>query len=150
MIAGIGCNMWVVRHDVDVDGTAPFKARRFVAGSVRGCAGADRIDDVVLLTSELVTNALDHGAAPVTLDIYCDEGSLSIEVHDAGNRQPEVDGLACPTADRGRGLGVVAALADEWGVTRESTGKTVWFRFNAHVVGERQAPAEAARANPGD
>lgn len=73
----------------------------------------------------------------VTLDIYGDENALSIEVHDAENRQPEIRGLACGTADRGRGLAIVAALADEWGVTRDSTGKTV--RFNATpCAGERR------------
>lgn len=115
--------MWLVRHRVDVNTAASSKARRFVSGSMRRWSGSDRIEDVLLLTSELVTNAVDYGTAPVTLDICYDDAALRIEVHDAGNQLPQVGPAANQTADGVRGLAIVAALADEWGGDARSFGQ---------------------------
>ena len=91
-------------------------------------------DAAVLLTSELVANAVLHGAAPVTLLVHTDgRGQVRVEVTDADPRLP-----CAPVPDTtemgesGRGLQFVAALATAWGSAAgpDGTGKTTWFELN--------------------
>jgi len=85
--------------------------------------------DAQLLTSELVTNAIRHGAGIVTVAIECDETSVAVAVGDSGPEMP----LAPPvdvSAESGRGLRLVQAIAVSWGVKRTADqGKVVWFRI---------------------
>jgi anti-sigma regulatory factor (Ser/Thr protein kinase) len=84
-------------------------------------------DDIVLILDELVTNALVHGRPPVEVAVRLD-GALFIEVSDGGEAQPRIT----TTADEhGRGLRIVATLADAFGVTAHEHGKTVWARAAA-------------------
>jgi serine/threonine-protein kinase RsbW len=91
-----------------------------------------RSDDVLLCVSELATNALLHGVPPgrcfqLGLTLATD-GVLRVEMHDSGPgeiRLPDAD----PEAERGRGLLLVAALADDWGVRERDPGKVVWCEF---------------------
>ena len=81
----------------------------------------------VLLTSELVTNAVAHEASKtVTLAITCSCGQLRVEVHDTSSSWP-VLADAPADAEAGRGLMLVATLSDEWGVYRTPAGKAVYF-----------------------
>lgn len=83
--------------------------------------------------SELATNAVVHGTAPghgflVRLDSD-DDDVVRLEVHDSFRNQPVVREAAA-TDISGRGLTLVAALSDGWGVEdRPSTGKIVWSCF---------------------
>ncbi|WP_079064124.1 ATP-binding protein [Streptomyces sp. NRRL F-4489] len=81
----------------------------------------------VLLTSELVTNALLHteGGAVVTARVT---DRLRVEVRDFAARRPEP---RAPSAagTSGRGLMLVRALADDWGIRPEGNGKCVWFEL---------------------
>ena len=81
----------------------------------------------VLLTSELVTNAIRHEEGEtVTLVITSACGQLRVEVHDTSHSVPiPVDGPA--DAETGRGLMLVASLSKEWGFFRTPTGKAVYF-----------------------
>jgi anti-sigma regulatory factor (Ser/Thr protein kinase) len=81
----------------------------------------------VLLTSELVTNAIQHQAgATITLTITCVCDQLRVAVHDTSDRVPvPVD--APPDAEAGRGLILVASLSTEWGFNRTDAGKVVYF-----------------------
>jgi anti-sigma regulatory factor (Ser/Thr protein kinase) len=87
--------------------------------------------DGVLVVSELVTNAVQHGSGPVHVRIV-DGASVRIEVTDARPverleaRDPD------PDDPRGRGLFLVEALADAWGVAdAPNGGKVVWAEFGA-------------------
>lgn len=81
----------------------------------------------VLLTSELVTNAVAHEASKtVTLAITCSCGQLRVDVHDTSSSWP-VLADAPADAEAGRGLMLVASLSAEWGVYRTPAGKAVYF-----------------------
>ncbi|GAA2134146.1 ATP-binding protein [Streptomyces synnematoformans] len=104
------------------------KARDFVAAAV--CAG-DRADDIRVCVSELATNARRHTPAGhrFLVRVLAQEHLVHVEVHDAGGGEPRVCTPA-DTDDRGRGLLLVAALADDWGTAdRDGPGKVVWAAF---------------------
>jgi anti-sigma regulatory factor (Ser/Thr protein kinase) len=81
----------------------------------------------VLLTSELVTNAIRHEKGDtITLVITCAYGQLHVDVHDTSRTLPvPMDGS--PDAEAGRGLVIVASLCSSWGHYRTPTGKAVYF-----------------------
>ena len=112
------------------DTAAPSRARRFVAEALLDWQVPDRIDDALLLASELVTNAVEHGSPPATLQIAYREPELLIEVHDASGRLPVLGRLDDPVAERGRGVAIVDAIADSWGVVDiPNDGKAVWCKL---------------------
>ena len=81
----------------------------------------------VLLTSELVTNAIRHETGEtVTLAIDCCNGQLRVDVHDSAGAIPVMLDTPCD-AETGRGLVLVATLSDEWGFYRTPVGKAVYF-----------------------
>jgi anti-sigma regulatory factor (Ser/Thr protein kinase) len=81
----------------------------------------------ILLTSELVTNAIRHEPGhTVVLAITCSCGELRVDVHDTSRSMPVlVDAPA--DAETGRGLMLVATLSAQWGVYRTPAGKAVYF-----------------------
>lgn len=92
-------------------------------------------DIVVLLTSELVTNAVIHGGphaagAELGLEVTLTAGGVRVEVSDGGAGVPAVDGTGRDGLS-GRGLLMVQALARQWGVRPELAGKSVWFEVDA-------------------
>ncbi|MFW6691934.1 ATP-binding protein [Streptomyces sp. MAR4 CNX-425] len=104
------------------------RARDFVAAAVRA---GDRADDIRVCVSELVTNALRHTPAGrlLLVRVVAQEHLVHIEVHDAGSGEPHLCAPA-DTDDHGRGLLLVAALADDWGTAdRDGPGKCVWAAF---------------------
>lgn len=82
--------------------------------------------DAQLLLSELLTNALRHSDAPVTVRLQQQEGALRVEVTDANQRLPLLRHAATDEPG-GRGMWLVDALSDQWGVDEHDAGKTVWF-----------------------
>ncbi|MFE7774696.1 ATP-binding protein [Streptomyces sp. NPDC057445] len=107
-------------------------AREFADRALADWRVTRRADDVLLCVSELATNALLHGVPPgrgFRLHLRLDE-VLRVEVHDSGDgevRAPEPVGDA--DAESGRGLLLVAAVADKWGVGERNPGKVVWCEF---------------------
>lgn len=106
-------------------------ARRLTARALPfwGLADWPRGDDVSLCVSELATNALLHGVPPgrgFLLRIRRDHDVLRVEVHDSGGGTPQVSEDA---DEGGRGLLLVAALSDKWGVEEREPGKVVWCEF---------------------
>lgn len=89
----------------------------------------DSVADVVLVASELVGNAVVHAAQRQDLDVTWEyeNGWVVVRVRDGSDQQPRPRNAA-PDAGNGRGLAIVAAVADEWGVHRLARGKQVWAR----------------------
>ncbi|NBE50607.1 ATP-binding protein [Streptomyces boluensis] len=110
------------------------QARQFADRALKGWGRTGRAEDVRLCVSELTTNAVVHGTTRghgFLLRIDFDDEVVGVEVHDSRRQQPQVrDALATDLA--GRGLVLVAALADEWGIEdRRPIGKIVWSCFKA-------------------
>jgi anti-sigma regulatory factor (Ser/Thr protein kinase) len=110
------------------------RARHFVARTLAAwqvLTGA--AETAVLLTSELVTNALRYSQGLVNVHVDVDEQTqtVRISVHDADPRMPQL--LAVPAeAENGRGLWLVDALAKRWGTEQlPGDGKQVWFELAA-------------------
>ncbi|MFE2475122.1 ATP-binding protein [Streptomyces sp. NPDC059389] len=109
------------------------------------------VDDVLLLVSEAVTNAVRHGGGPTELVLRLgpDEpdaalrraGHLRIEVSDAGRTLPRIRTRAVPGLPGGYGLRAMELLARRWGVTAREGGKTVWFEVAAPAPVPAGAPA---------
>ncbi|MFP3990862.1 ATP-binding protein [Streptomyces sp. E11-3] len=112
-------------------------AREFVADTVTQWGCHERLDDVRLCTSELVTNALLHGtsaAEVILVRIELHDTQLLVEVHDKGDGTPKQRN-AQSTCDDGRGLVLVSAIADDWGSSaRQGPGKRVWASFQVPAV----------------
>jgi anti-sigma regulatory factor (Ser/Thr protein kinase) len=86
------------------------------------------VEITLLLTSEVVTNAVSHGQGDVRMSLECDDRRLQVEVEDEGPGQPSPPGLNV-MADSGRGLMLLEALATDWGTVPadDGVGKRVWF-----------------------
>ena len=104
-------------------------ARRFVAAALRrwGCS-EDFIELVLLLTSELVTNAYRHAGTDTRVSVRLDDDCARVEVRDVGRGEPELRPLDTDRTD-GRGLQIVDALADRWGYHSDAGGTAVWFEL---------------------
>ncbi|MET8409079.1 ATP-binding protein [Streptomyces sp. NPDC005195] len=99
-------------------------------------AGADRraaAEDVLLVVSELVTNACLHAEGPEELRISCDNKVLRVEVSDRGTGQPAPRTPHRAGRPGGHGMFIVQRLCLDWGVVRapDVVGKTVWAELGA-------------------
>lgn len=104
------------------------RARRFVADTLER-SGRQATDEVMLVTSELVSNAVRHGRDPVELHLQLDaDDRLHLEVVDAGGVAPQAPAaMPAVEAEGGRGLPLVAALSESWGSAVDARGHTaVW------------------------
>jgi anti-sigma regulatory factor (Ser/Thr protein kinase) len=106
---------------------AAAEARRQVRAAIRTWDVPVDPDVAILLTSELVTNAIRHEVGgTVTLAITCSCDRLRVDVHDTSRFLPVLED-ASAEAETGRGLMLVATLSAEWGSYHTRTGKTVYF-----------------------
>lgn len=114
---------WTLPHSA----TAPLLARQLVREHCAGYA-ADTLDWALVLTNELVTNAIEHGAGEPVVRLRVDPHLLRVEVHDESS--DDVRSLPQDVAaDRGRGLAIVEAVASAWGSAPTNHGKTIWFEL---------------------
>jgi anti-sigma regulatory factor (Ser/Thr protein kinase) len=146
----------VSQHQCRIPLMADLAAAAGARAVIEDCIRAWRVpvdaDVAVLLTSELVTNAVTHGAPTagtfVLLAIACDAAALRVDVHDGSGDLPVLDaGLideAPAEAETGRGLLLVTSLSAEWGFYRTSMGKAVYFTLEL----QRDVPQTAL--NPAD
>ncbi|MCX0246387.1 MULTISPECIES: SpoIIE family protein phosphatase [Streptomyces] len=121
-------------------------ARAFVRDTLQGWGYTDVVDDAVVLTSELVTNAVIH--AGTAADVLClrTEDGVRVEIADHYPEreiplQPAALDLGGLDSENGRGLLLCAALASRWGVEYSPTRKHVWFQLDLpdRPVGVRSA-----------
>ncbi len=120
---------------VDVELPAEARSAAAARAALRGLIDADNgrvpydqqaLDRVLLLTSELVTNAILHARTPLRLTASVDAGQVTVRVYDT-LRTPPRRRTYRSDAGTGRGMHLVEALADRWGVEETSAGKCVWF-----------------------
>jgi len=120
--------------------TAAAAARRFVRDTLQSWLVSDvaadgygLVDDAVLLTSELVTNAVVHAGTTVEVTCRLADGGVEVVVSDGHPARlvPEPPENEHIPAERtsGRGLLLPAALASAWGVSYGQAAKAVWFRI---------------------
>jgi anti-sigma regulatory factor (Ser/Thr protein kinase) len=114
------------------DARAPALARTFLRAAACETHHARVVDDAELLVSELVTNAVLHGAPPITMRVECDgSNGLRVSVTDR-SADPARVREADPADESGRGMRLVDVISDDWGVEpRTGAGKDVWFRLRS-------------------
>jgi serine phosphatase RsbU (regulator of sigma subunit)/PAS domain-containing protein/anti-sigma regulatory factor (Ser/Thr protein kinase) len=125
-----------VRRTLPLDPASAATARRFVCDVLSQWDHAALADPATLMTSELVTNSVLHTSGELELGIYLDVDRLRVEVVDRSERLPA---LQTPDADApgGRGLLIIEALADRWGVDGRGDGKAVWFEMMLQPLARR-------------
>ncbi|MFD5514081.1 ATP-binding protein [Streptomyces sp. NPDC127051] len=127
------------------DLAAVAAVRVFVLETLRCWGLESRVDDVCVSASELASNAVLHtppGRIPMRVRLSLSGGIIRLEVHDRCASLPQsVEALG--DDESGRGLLVVDALSDKWGVdlARYSVGKSVWAEFSL---------SEGLAATPGE
>jgi len=117
------------------DARSAAAGRRFVQGAVTDWLGPSAdgqlMEDLLVVTSELLTNAVIHGVGPIELSVSTLAEGVEVSVSDSGGGNPRLrPGPA--SEEGGRGLMLVAALVDDWGVSRDPARPgttTVWVRL---------------------
>ncbi|MEV5933783.1 ATP-binding protein [Streptomyces sp. NPDC052079] len=139
-----------IRPDPAEVGRARRWARSRLAGSGIG-VDEPLAETLILLVSELVTNAVVHTGRPAVLRLSlpgaeaAEEAIVRVEVADRSDRAPVprcVDG----ESTGGRGLALVDGLADRWGWSAEGVGKRIWCELDRCAAESEAAPAPAGGA----
>jgi anti-sigma regulatory factor (Ser/Thr protein kinase) len=118
-----------VQQRIVPEASAVSETRDFVGRTLAGWAVPSPLSaDIVLLTSELVANAVLHGRPPIELRLRRTANHVIVEVFDAAPFLPRKL-RPSPDDERGRGLQLVAMLADRWGTRPTPNGKAVWCMF---------------------
>jgi len=128
---------------------SPGLARRFVQRQLSGWGLDGLVDDVCLVVTELVTNAVLHARSD--MEVVLEVGDrVRLEVQDRSPRIPAVRTSSTLTAT-GRGLRLVELLANHWGAAPAGTGKVVWCEFAIPAVtdGARSGRSGARSSDAG-
>ena len=107
-------------------------ARAFLTQLLHGWDVSDQvIEDASLLTTELMSNAVEHGTGVVHLEIAVHDGLLRVGVHDGAVELPVERDVPSSSLEGGRGIWLVQSIAHDWGSdsSGEEPGKTVWFEL---------------------
>lgn len=119
------------------------QARRWVGEACEEIGRGDLRENAELAMSEVVTNAILHGKAPVTVRLRGTRDHPRVEVRDASSDPPLIGNQAPDFVDElstfGRGLAIVASFSEAWGAERDGDGKLVWFVPAPHAL-EHPAP----------
>ncbi|MGH9018228.1 MAG: ATP-binding protein [Acidimicrobiales bacterium] len=131
--------------------TSALGARRFISDTVVDVPD-ETMETAALIASELATNCVRHATSSFELRVEQLPDCIRIEVEDDGDGQPVVRSPG-PHDTSGRGLQIVSALADDWGVVTKSggTGKTVWVTIalddpSTDGIGARRRPRDVSAA----
>jgi anti-sigma regulatory factor (Ser/Thr protein kinase) len=127
----------VASIDLPPERAAAARARRFVRSTCVGWAVADRaVEDIELLVSELVTNAVRHARSRANLKIERRDDVVRVTVSDESGAVPQLRDYG-PEAIAGRGVLIIDRVARDWGVDSLERGKRVWFEVEVEPAGER-------------
>ncbi|MFD5511016.1 ATP-binding protein [Streptomyces sp. NPDC059761] len=121
-----------VQLEVGPDPAEVGRARRWARSRLAGSGIGDDeplAETLILLISELVTNAVVHTGCPAVLRMLFGEPGVRVEVADASARGP-ARRQAAGDDTGGRGLELVDGLADRWGWQREGAGKRIWCEID--------------------
>ena len=115
----------VATWDLPADPAAVSHARTHIAEKLTAWGLTDAAPTTELIVSELVTNAIRHAQPPIQLRLIHHAGSLVCEVADGSSTSPHLR-RARTFDENGRGLFIVAQLAERWGTRHNHHGKTIW------------------------
>jgi serine phosphatase RsbU (regulator of sigma subunit)/anti-sigma regulatory factor (Ser/Thr protein kinase) len=142
----------VRRVRLPADSRTPAAARAVVRSVLAAARLDDLLNEALLLTTELTTNAVEHARTELDIEVVADDIGLTVTVSDfaAGtvdeltvgvrNDKSEINQVS----ERGRGLLLVDHFASRWGTTYLPSGKGVWFRLD-----RPGATAEQRATGPG-
>ncbi|WP_338697672.1 ATP-binding protein [Streptomyces sp. Q6] len=144
-----------VQLKVGADPAEVGRARRWARSRLAGSgieADEPLAETLILIVSELVTNAVVHTGRPAVLRMVLPgvqercPGTVRVEVADASTRPP-TPRHAEGDETNGRGLELVEGLADRWGWCAEDAGKTIWCEIDrsAATTGAGSGYADATR-----
>jgi anti-sigma regulatory factor (Ser/Thr protein kinase) len=120
------------------------RARSLVRDFLADIGDQEMCENVQLVVSELVTNAVLYATSPIRLVLRLDANVLRVEVHDGSRLLPRVKHNALE-AVTGRGLHIVGHYAERWGSDNEASGKSVWCEVRTEGEGTASC-LERARA----
>ncbi|MFF9195603.1 ATP-binding protein [Streptomyces sp. NPDC014779] len=136
-----------VQLEVGPDPAEVGRARRWARSRLAG-SGIEEdeplAETLVLLISELVTNAVVHTGCPAVLRMLFGGGGVRVEVADASDRPPRPRHAEGEDTN-GRGLELVDGLADRWGWQREGAGKSIWCEVDRAPAADAVAPVSPGR-----
>ncbi|MFF5857087.1 SpoIIE family protein phosphatase [Streptomyces sp. NPDC012751] len=115
----------VAHWELDKEPTVVSRARRYVDEQLSAWGLDEAAFTTELMVSELVTNAIRYGRPPIRLRLIHHDATLICEIYDASGSTPHMR-RARIFDEGGRGLLLVAQLAERWGTRHERIGKTVW------------------------
>ncbi len=122
-------------HHFEPQAASAAAARRFVRDTLLGWGADDIVDDALLLTNELVTNAVVHAGTDVKVSCALGPGYVQIGVTDnhVSRVLPATVSNSAPDKTSGRGLYLMMQISDSWGVEYDRKSKRVWFRLPVPV-----------------
>jgi anti-sigma regulatory factor (Ser/Thr protein kinase) len=124
-------------HDVELlltaGGGSASRARGFIEATLTGWGlPTETVDDAVLLTSELVGNAVRYCTGETTVRVMRRDDRIRVQVRDNEARAPVLHSELSLDAESGRGLQLVDVLAVSWGWQPIGPGKEVWFELSGN------------------
>ncbi|MFG3582008.1 SpoIIE family protein phosphatase [Micromonospora chersina] len=153
-----GSDEHIRRVRLPADRRTPAAARALVRSVLAEADLHELLNEALLLTTELTTNAVEHARTELDIEVEADQAGLTVTVTDfaSGPVDELLVGVRNTTSDitevaeRGRGLLLVDHFASRWGTTYLPTGKGVWFRLDRPGVGAATRPAGMTPATPAD
>lgn len=150
---GDGTDERVRRVRLPADRRTPAAARAIVRSVLAEAKLDELLNEALLLTTELSTNAVEHAGTELDIEVVADESGLTVTVSDfAVGRIEKVTARPkndltdiSEVSERGRGLLLVDHFASRWGTTHLPTGKGVWFRLD-----RKSAPHPVTTPGPAD
>ncbi|MDH2425230.1 ATP-binding protein [Sphaerisporangium sp. TRM90804] len=136
------------RWELPADPSVTAACRAVVRDTLAEWGLRELTDDMLLVVTELLANALLHGGPPIHLVLGVDGDTLTGSVTDRGPGWPRLR-AAGTELEHGRGLRIVEALTDRWGVAPvpPGEGKRIWFAYALNRE-PAQCPAPVSGPRP--